>query len=107
MPLFAIKKRKDSPSSLSDSPVSDNEDDSINNAAHLANSNHYDSMPKLVFHCQLAHGSRTGFISDFCNMKQLYEKIAESLAINFNDVSELLHFILVTLKVMASPNVKI
>lgn len=32
--------------------------------------------PKLVFHCQLAHGSPTGVISGFTNVRELYEKIA-------------------------------
>ncbi|EGI63209.1 PDZ domain-containing protein GIPC1 [Acromyrmex echinatior] len=31
----------------------------------------------LVFHCQLAHGSPTGLISDFSNVRELYQKIAE------------------------------
>ena len=34
-------------------------------------------QPKLVFHCQQAHGSPTGLISGFTNVKELYEKIAE------------------------------
>ncbi|XP_029156163.1 PDZ domain-containing protein GIPC3 [Nylanderia fulva] len=33
--------------------------------------------PPLVFHCQLAHGSPTGLISDFSNVRELYQKIAE------------------------------
>ena len=32
---------------------------------------------KLVFHCQQAHGSPTGVISGFTNVKELYQKIAE------------------------------
>ncbi|CAF0823622.1 unnamed protein product, partial [Adineta ricciae] len=32
--------------------------------------------PKLVFHCQLAHGSPTGLISGFSNVRELYQKIA-------------------------------
>jgi len=35
------------------------------------------SKPKLVFHCQQAHGSPTGVISEFTNVKELYQKIAE------------------------------
>ncbi|XP_032678383.1 PDZ domain-containing protein GIPC3 isoform X1 [Odontomachus brunneus] len=31
----------------------------------------------LVFHCQLAHGSPMGLISDFSNVRELYQKIAE------------------------------
>jgi len=34
-------------------------------------------QPKLVFHCQQAHGSPTGLISGFTNVKELYEKIAD------------------------------
>lgn len=33
--------------------------------------------PQLVFHCQLAHGSPTGFVSGFSNVRELYQKIAE------------------------------
>lgn len=33
--------------------------------------------PKLVFHTQLAHGSPTGRIEGFTNVKELYAKIAE------------------------------
>lgn len=33
--------------------------------------------PQLVFHCQLAHGSPTGLISGFANVRELYQKIAE------------------------------
>ncbi|XP_054010360.1 PDZ domain-containing protein GIPC3 [Hylaeus anthracinus] len=33
--------------------------------------------PLLVFHCQLAHGSPTGRISGFSNVRELYQKIAE------------------------------
>ncbi|XP_014481585.1 PREDICTED: PDZ domain-containing protein GIPC3 [Dinoponera quadriceps] len=33
--------------------------------------------PSLVFHCQLAHGSPMGLISDFSNVRELYQKIAE------------------------------
>lgn len=35
------------------------------------------SRPSLVFHCQLAHGSPTGLISGFSNVRELYQKIAE------------------------------
>jgi len=33
--------------------------------------------PRLTFHCQLAHGSPTGIISGFSNVKELYKKISE------------------------------
>ena len=34
--------------------------------------------PRLVFHAQLAHGSPTGRIEGFTNVKELYGKIAEA-----------------------------
>uniref|UniRef100_A0A8C7JZ20 GIPC PDZ domain containing family member 2 n=1 Tax=Oncorhynchus kisutch TaxID=8019 RepID=A0A8C7JZ20_ONCKI len=34
--------------------------------------------PKLVFHTQLAHGSPTGRIEGFTNVKELYGKIADT-----------------------------
>ena len=46
-------------------------------------------QPKLVFHCQQAHGSPTGLISGFTNVKELYEKIAECYDIQANEVSRL------------------
>ncbi|CAL1580929.1 unnamed protein product [Knipowitschia caucasica] len=38
--------------------------------------------PKLVFHTQLAHGSPTGRIEGFTNVKELYGKIAEAFNIS-------------------------
>lgn len=38
---------------------------------------HNVQKPPLVFHCQLAHGSHTGLISGFTNVRELYQKIAE------------------------------
>ena len=43
--------------------------------------------PKLVFHCQQAHGSPTGIISGFTNVKELYQKIAECYDMAVDDVS--------------------
>lgn len=47
------------------------------------------SKPKLIFHCQQAHGSPTGLISEFGNVKQLYQKISECYDFNVDDVSEI------------------
>lgn len=44
------------------------------------------TQPKLVFHCQQAHGSPTGLISGFTNVKELYEKIAECYDIQPSEV---------------------
>lgn len=41
---------------------------------------------KYSFHCQLAHGSPTGIISGFSNVKQLYEKIGECYDIDPSEV---------------------
>ncbi len=46
----------------------------------------YVHKPRLVFHCQLAHGSPTGLISGFTNVKELYNKIAECYEIDANQV---------------------
>ncbi|CAL1542301.1 unnamed protein product [Lymnaea stagnalis] len=52
--------------------------------------------PKLVFHCQQAHGSPTGIISGFTNVKELYQKIADCYDI---PVSEILFCTLNTHKI--------
>jgi len=57
---------------------------------HAAENNHINdetSKPKLIFHCQLAHGSPTGLISGFSNVKELYNKIAECYEIQQNEVN--------------------
>lgn len=43
--------------------------------------------PSLVFHCQLAHGSPMGLISDFSNVRELYQKIAECYDLPAEEVS--------------------
>lgn len=42
--------------------------------------------PRLVFHTQLAHGSPTGRIHGFTNVKELYGKIAEVFSISPSEV---------------------
>ncbi|KYM96713.1 PDZ domain-containing protein GIPC1, partial [Cyphomyrmex costatus] len=44
----------------------------------------------LVFHCQLAHGSPTGLISDFSNVRELYQKIAERYDLPAEEPSDLM-----------------
>lgn len=44
------------------------------------------ARPKLVFHCQLAHGSPTGIISGFTNVKELYQKIADCYDLPVSEV---------------------
>ncbi|XP_037070619.1 PDZ domain-containing protein GIPC3-like [Pollicipes pollicipes] len=42
--------------------------------------------PELVFHCQLAHGSPTGIITGFSNVKELYERIAECYDMSSSEI---------------------
>ncbi|XP_076236345.1 PDZ domain-containing protein GIPC-like protein kermit [Calliopsis andreniformis] len=44
------------------------------------------SKPPLVFHCQLAHGSPTGLISGFSNVRELYQKIAECYDLSAEEI---------------------
>jgi len=46
------------------------------------------ARPKLVFHTQLAHGSPTGRIEGFSNVRELYAKIAEVFGIPASEVRE-------------------
>lgn len=55
--------------------------------------NQNSSKTHLVFRCQLAHGSPTGFISGFKNVRELYQKIAECYDIPTSEVS----FIFITI----------
>ncbi len=43
--------------------------------------------PKLIFHCQLAHGSPTGLISGFSNVRELYQKISDCFEIPVSTVN--------------------
>lgn len=45
------------------------------------------TKPQLVFNCQLAHGSPTGFITGFASVKELYQKIAECYDFPMDEVS--------------------
>src|SRR5690348_9144747 len=51
-----------------------------------SNARKYRDEPKLIFHCQLAHGSPTGLISGFSNVKELYQKIADCFEIPVSTV---------------------
>ena len=41
---------------------------------------------QLVFHAQLAHGSPTGKIANFTNVKELYQRIGETFGISPTEV---------------------
>lgn len=57
------------------------------NGSNHSVTDEFANQPKLVFHCQLAHGSPTGLISGFTNVKELYNKIAECYEINADQVN--------------------
>lgn len=44
------------------------------------------NQPRLVFHCQLGHGSPTGVISGFGNVRELYQKIAGCYDIDYTEI---------------------
>uniref|UniRef100_A0A8V5GNQ7 Uncharacterized protein n=1 Tax=Melopsittacus undulatus TaxID=13146 RepID=A0A8V5GNQ7_MELUD len=44
------------------------------------------ARPRLVFHAQLAHGSPTGHIEGFTNVKELYARIAEVFGISPTEI---------------------
>lgn len=48
---------------------------------------------KFIFHCQLAHGSPTGLITGFSNVKELYQKIAECFEIPASTVRNSFFFL--------------
>ncbi|CAF0749578.1 unnamed protein product [Adineta steineri] len=54
---------------------------SSNNSQRSTTSSSNGETPKLIFHCQLAHGSPTGLISGFSNVRELYQKIADCFEI--------------------------
>lgn len=41
---------------------------------------------RLIFHAQLAHGSPTGKIENFGNVKELYQRIGDAFSINASEV---------------------
>ena len=82
-PEKSSKKPTHAPTSTSSSQSA------TKNGAVVSENHHINdeaSKPKLVFHCQLAHGSPTGLISGFSNVKELYNKIAECYEIQQNEV---------------------
>lgn len=87
MPLFKPKKREDGSNG-----VDDHQHHPHQHPAKSSTNGHSEhgapvTRPKLVFHCQQAHGSPTGIISGFTNVKELYQKIAECYDIPCEDVS--------------------
>ncbi len=101
MPIFSSKRKsqkKDAVSNIipssspptttsasSSTPTPSNKSSTNNRnpttTANSSNGDIYYDQQKLVFHCQLAHGSPTGLIAGFGNVKELYQKIADCFEI--------------------------
>jgi len=86
-PEKTSKKNSNSNSPSSTATNNNNNNRTPNAVAENNHINDESSKPKLIFHCQLAHGSPTGLISGFSNVKELYNKIAECYEIQQNEVS--------------------
>ena len=72
-------------------PSSYSSSSSRRSTASSSNGEAHREPPKLIFHCQLAHGSPTGLISGFSNVKELYQKIADCFEIPVNTVRKSCH----------------
>ncbi|XP_075689002.1 PDZ domain-containing protein GIPC2 [Rhinoderma darwinii] len=87
-------KTKEVSSKLVESEVVENRTAGSSAAKDSANANGAAGLPpppvslrpKLIFHTQLAHGSPTGRIEGFTNVKELYAKIAEAFHINPEEI---------------------
>jgi len=82
MPIFGTKKPKTTKHDCEPSAAPDHLEEEPESEP--------DSLPacrrKIQFHCQLAHGSPTGIISDFTNVAELYSKIASCYEIDPSEV---------------------
>lgn len=76
MPLFGTRKAKKDEHLIDNNNVNEHKSKIYNSPKSPAPPTE-DNKPKLIFHCQLAHGSPTGLISGFSNVRELYQKIAE------------------------------
>lgn len=85
MPLFNRPRRRTADTD-SPSPVNGQRAGSDSSGEGGERSGESPARPKLVFHCQLAHGSPTGIISGFTNVKELYQKIADCYDLPVSEV---------------------
>jgi len=88
LPEAAITTTSANASSIA--PITSTNSSSSNGRSKASKSSKSDTnqdQTKLVFHCQLAHGSPTGLISGFNNVKDLYQKIADCFEISASTVS--------------------
>lgn len=109
MPLFKQKNSSRSPTSYdktNNSSLNNDGGHANSNGNSNANTNYQDApgspptRPQLIFHCQLAHGSPTGLISGFSNVKELYQKIAECYELPPTDVRFLHQILQISFRVL-------
>ncbi|UJR25405.1 hypothetical protein I4U23_006752 [Adineta vaga] len=103
MPFFSSKKKSQKknslsgiiPTSTSNNPSSTipktTSKDSSSSLSRTKNtttsiSDKHHEQTKLVFHCQLAHGSPTGLVTGFNNIKELHQKIADCFEISASTI---------------------
>ncbi len=90
LPKAAAAITKTSANASSIAPITSTNSSSSNGRSKTTKSSKSDTnqdQTKLVFHCQLAHGSPTGLITGFNNVKDLYKKIADCFEISASSVS--------------------
>lgn len=84
------KVRKSSSSSATpsmDPPSAVSNTDEVFDRSSSYNDEMAQTKPKLVFHCQQAHGSPTACISGFTSVKELYTAISTAFEMEPSDVS--------------------
>lgn len=91
MPLFGKKDKKDNSSKSRKKSGIETDPfpaDSVaaDQRSGVAPSSVPKKQPKWNFYCQLAHGSPTGIISGFTNVREMYDKIAECYDISWRDI---------------------
>lgn len=61
-------------------------------AVHKHNNEHDEQVKQnLVFHCQQAQGSPTGLVSNFSNVRELYQRVADCYDFPSDEVSTYLY----------------
>ena len=86
---FGRQKKKPSTSGGATGKEADMNDRSNGSAPSAEQTTGSPPKSKLVFHCQQAHGSPTGIISGFSNVKELYSRIADAYDIEPSEVSSI------------------
>jgi hypothetical protein len=69
------------PSKTTDKSSSSSSSNRRSTTSKPSNNDKQREQLKLVFHCQLAHGSPTGLISGFSNVRELYQNIGDCFQI--------------------------